>query len=82
MRFAFELKVRCSSREVTKNLESVLRPDNRVLPPDQRFLMKTIDEARTIIFRVESPRGSSALASVESLLNDINLFKEVWLSWG
>ncbi len=79
MRLAFELKVRCSNREVTKSLESVLRPDNRALPPDQRFLMKTSEEGRSILFRVESPRGSSALATIESLLNDINLFKEVWL---
>jgi len=34
---------------------------------------------KTLLFEMKSPRPLSALASVESLLNDINLFKEVWL---
>jgi len=79
LKFTFDLMVRCSSGEVARDLESVLKPDNRVLPPDQRFLMKRSEDGGAILFRVESPRGPSALASIESLLNDINLFKEVWL---
>ncbi|TLX94896.1 MAG: hypothetical protein E6K96_07990 [Thaumarchaeota archaeon] len=77
MRVAFEMKVICSGVEVAAKLERVLGPDNRRVPHDQRFLMRR--SGKTLLFEMNSPRPLSALASVESLLNDINLFKEVWL---
>jgi len=77
LRVAFEMKVVCSGREVAAKLEKVLGPDNGRVPHDQRFLMKR--NGRTLLFEMNSPRPLSALGSVESLLNDINLFKEVWL---
>ena len=77
MTVAFEMKVMCSGGEVAAKLEKVLGPDNRGVPHDQRFLMRR--SGKTLLFEMNSPRPLSALASVESLLNDINLFKEVWL---
>jgi len=74
---AFEMRVMCSGGEVAAKLEKVLGPDNRRVPHDQRFLMRR--SGKTLLFEMKSPRPLSALASVESLLNDINLFKEVWL---
>jgi len=77
MRVKFELKVRCANTGVAEKLESVLQPDNRSVPEDQRFTV--VPSGRTLTFRVESARPFSALSSVESLLGDTHLFKEVWL---
>ncbi len=77
MRVAFQMKVKCSGGDVATRLQRVLAPDNRGIPPDQGFVMRR--SGRTLFFEMNSPRPLSALASVESLLNDINLFKEVWL---
>jgi hypothetical protein len=77
LRVALEMKVTCSDEEVAEKLEKVLEPDNRGVPHDQRFLMRR--RGKALLFEMVSPRPPSALASVESLLNDINLFREVWL---
>ena len=77
MRAALRMKVRCNGRETAAQLESVLKPDNRRIPSDQRLMMRR--SGRMLLFEMKSPRLLSALASVESLLNDVNLFREVWL---
>ena len=77
MRVTLEMKVTCSGGGVAARLEKVLAPDNRGVPNDQRFQMRR--SGKRLLFEMNSPRPLSALASVESLLNDINLFKEVWL---
>ena len=77
MRAALRMKIKCSGRETAAQLESVLKPDNRKIPSDQRLLMKR--SGMTLLFELMSPRLLSAIASVESLLNDVNLFREVWL---
>ncbi len=77
MKLKFEMKVRCMRARTAAKLAEVLEPDNRSIPSDQRFSMSRL--GKTLVFKVESARAPSALASVASLLNDIHLFKEVWL---
>ncbi len=77
MRLKFEMKVRCVEAGTAAKLKEVLEPDNKSIPADQRFSMSRF--GKTLVFKIESGRAPSALASVVSLLNDIHLFKEVWL---
>jgi hypothetical protein len=76
MKLKFELCVVCSNSTAARNLASVLQPDNRGVPKDQRFSMER--KVHSLFFLVESERIMSALSSIEGVLSDVRLFREVW----
>ncbi|MDV3243728.1 MAG: hypothetical protein LYZ66_00975 [Nitrososphaerales archaeon] len=71
------LKLVCKNYGTANKLASVLAPDNKVVPADQRLLM--VVKSDTVLFKVESDRLPSALATVQSILQDVSLFQEIWL---
>jgi len=71
------LKVVCADRAAAESLESVLTPDNVNVPANQRFSMRR--RSQTLLFEVSSSRPRSPLSTLQSVLSDIILFREIWL---
>lgn len=74
---AFLLRFRCANPAAAKKLASVLSPDNRAIPSDQRFSVSL--ESSSLTIRVESERARSGLTTVLGVLRDASLFTEIWL---
>ena len=77
MRSSFLLRVRCRNPAVARKLADVLAPDNRVVPADQRLVMRVA--SNSVALRVDSERARSGFNTVRSLLRDAALFREIWL---
>ena len=77
MRSSFLIRVRCRNPAVARKLEAVLAPDNRVVPADQRLVMRVA--SNSVALRVDSERARSGFNTVRSLLRDAALFREIWL---
>jgi len=77
LRATLLLKVTCRNSVIAKRLSSVLAPDNRSFPSDQRFSMAV--RSRSVLFRVESERAPAAFTTVHGILSDVVLFQEIWL---
>ena len=71
------LKVDCADAAVARSLESVLAPDNAVVPADQTFSVKR--RSGTISFAVSSPKLRSPVTTIQGILADVALFREIWL---
>jgi len=71
------MKVSCANPSTARKLASVLAPDNKGVPADQRFSMKV--HFRVVSFAVESQRLPSVFATLQSILRDLSLFAEIWL---
>ncbi len=71
------MKVSCLNPTTARRLASVLAPDNRGVPAEQRFSMKV--RTRVVMFAVESEKLLSALTTIQSILRDLSLFREIWL---
>jgi hypothetical protein len=74
---AIELTVECEDEEAAGSLGQTLAPDNRYFPKDQRF--ESSRRGRTLRFVISSPRARPGLSTATSLLEDIKLFRDVWL---
>jgi len=71
-----EITIECLSEREAVSLEAALGPDNHPLPKDQR--LSSSRAGRVLVFRIDSGRPSSCVASAQSLLSDARLFAEVW----
>jgi hypothetical protein len=58
-------------------LADVLEPDNIGIPKDREFRMTV--SGSTVLFGFGSSTVDSLLATFISLMNDVQLFEEVWL---
>jgi hypothetical protein len=59
-----------------KKLMTVLSPDNRMFPSDQRFTSEL--KGRKLVFEADSERPLSVVTTIESILSDVGLFQEIW----
>jgi tRNA threonylcarbamoyladenosine modification (KEOPS) complex Pcc1 subunit len=75
MKLKLELSLVCTSPETARGLQQVLEPDNVGVPEGQRFSMRR--KGSLLLFVVESKDLMSALSSMEGLLSDISLFRDV-----
>jgi Transcription factor Pcc1 len=73
----FVLRVRCRNAATAKSLAAVLSPDNKAAPSDQLFSMKVL--SKSVALEVESERARSGFNTIRSVLNDVTLFREIWL---
>lgn len=76
MKLILELELECTGEAEARSLEATLSPDNASIPRDQLFTMSRNGDL--LLFRIESPRPSSASSSMLSLLSDARLFQDVW----
>ena len=77
MKVAIELAVECEDEKTARSLDQTLAPDNRYLPKDQR--LEYSRRGRTLRFAISSPRVRPGLSTATSLIEDIGLFRDVWL---
>src|SRR5690348_2912794 len=79
MKTSVRLKITCQDAATAKKLLAVLSPDNRAFPKDQSFTaLDLLDGA--LLFQAESERPLSVFSTMESILSDVQLFEEIWLS--
>lgn len=76
MTLTVEITIECLGENEAASLEAALDPDNHRLPRDQRLSSSRV--GRVLVFRIDSGRPSSCIASAQSLLSDAQLFEEVW----
>jgi len=77
LRSSCKLCVLCANESVARRLEAVLSADNANVPKDQSFTMRR--KSRTLYFDVTSQRLRSPLTTLNSVVTDIALFREIWL---
>ena len=77
MRAKVRVTMECRDVKTANKLMTVLSPDNRVFPNDQRFTSEL--KGSKLVFQAESERPLSVVTSIESLLSDVGLFQEIWL---
>ena len=77
MKTILHLTLGCSDAATAKSLATVLDPDNRSVPSDQRFEM--LRGGSSVSFSIESEKLAAAFTSLDSVLTDAALFQEVWL---
>ena len=77
MKTKVRLTMECRDDKTANKLMTVLSPDNRAFPNDQRFSSERIGSK--LVFQAESERPLSVVTTIESLLSDIGLFQEIWL---
>jgi hypothetical protein len=73
----FLLMISCKDAPTAGKLESVLGPDNVDVPAGQRFSMRR--RSKNLSFAISSDSLRSPLASLQSVLADVALFREIWL---
>jgi len=72
-----EMTVDCRDAKAAAALEKTLAPDNRYFPKDQGF--DSSRRGRELSFSISSPRIRPGLSTATSLLDDVKLFRDVWL---
>jgi hypothetical protein len=77
LKYTLLLRLNCRNQPTARKLASVLAPDNRSLPSDQRLSMSTI--SRSVVFRIETERERAALTTASGILRDVALFQGIWL---
>jgi hypothetical protein len=77
MRASIRLSIACRDAATARTLFTVLSPDNRAFPKDQRFTAGM--KGMTLVFQAESERPMSVVSTIESILSDAGLFEAVWL---
>ncbi|MDV3277693.1 MAG: hypothetical protein LYZ69_04410 [Nitrososphaerales archaeon] len=77
MKATFLLRISCTGGATAEKLESVLGPDNVNVPVGQKFRMRR--RSKSVSFVISSESLRSPLSSLESVLADVALFREIWL---
>jgi hypothetical protein len=71
------IEIRCTNSGLAKQLANVLSPDNLGAPKKQRFSMSVSHSS--LLFDFSTDTIDSLEATVDSILDDVGLFQEVWL---
>lgn len=77
MKSSVRLSVVCASAAVARSLESVLAPDNASAPAGVSFSASR--RGRALAFAATSGRPRSAVTTMQSVVTDVALFREIWL---
>ena len=77
MKARVRVTMECRDVKTAKKLITVLSPDNRAFPNDQKFISEL--KGRKLVFQAESERPLSVVTTIESILSDVGLFQQIWL---